>query len=280
MASPTRNSCTPGGATSTRTACAADSKKFGAWDQNLMTEWHIRYGGHGVMICWHVERKSACIYSQLKRWSSYEVAAMIEGVLQPGGWIDQLWPSCTAMWSLGRSCDNGSRSPCTASGSRFQRGRLPTRQSTACQPPNDFRTNVTHLHRAEQPHQPARAVVLERPQRFAMAARATAATVRVDLRRDQDALQTGQGCLALVQAQPERRRLTGPGALTLRDHVLRHRAALARHLHLVSPLHRTPERCHTSAPYHPPPGLRRSPMGGVARGKASSVRSNRFRSAA
>jgi len=31
-------------------ACAADSKKFGAWDQNLMTEWHIRYGGRGVMI--------------------------------------------------------------------------------------------------------------------------------------------------------------------------------------------------------------------------------------
>ena len=27
------------------TACAADSKKFGAWDQNLMTEWHIS------MIC-------------------------------------------------------------------------------------------------------------------------------------------------------------------------------------------------------------------------------------
>ncbi len=25
------------------TACASDSKKFGAWDQNLMTEWHARY---------------------------------------------------------------------------------------------------------------------------------------------------------------------------------------------------------------------------------------------
>ncbi len=31
------------------TACASDSKKFGAWDQNLMTEWHARYGGRGVM---------------------------------------------------------------------------------------------------------------------------------------------------------------------------------------------------------------------------------------
>jgi len=23
-------------------ACASDSKKFGAWDQKLMTEWHVR----------------------------------------------------------------------------------------------------------------------------------------------------------------------------------------------------------------------------------------------
>jgi TnpA family transposase len=64
------------------TACASDSKKFGAWDQNLMTEWHVRYGGRGVMIYWHVERKAICIYSQLKTCSSSEVAAMIEGVLR------------------------------------------------------------------------------------------------------------------------------------------------------------------------------------------------------
>ena len=64
------------------TTCASDSKKFGAWDQNLMTEWHIRYGGRGVMIYWHVENKSVCIYSQLKRCSSSEVAAMIEGLLR------------------------------------------------------------------------------------------------------------------------------------------------------------------------------------------------------
>lgn len=64
------------------TACASDSKKFGAWDQNLMTEWHIRYGGRGVMIYWHVERRATCIYSQLKSCSSSEVAAMIEGVLR------------------------------------------------------------------------------------------------------------------------------------------------------------------------------------------------------
>ncbi len=47
-----------------------------------MTEWHARYGGRGVMIYWHVERQATCIYSQLKRCSSSEVAAMIEGVLR------------------------------------------------------------------------------------------------------------------------------------------------------------------------------------------------------
>jgi TnpA family transposase len=63
-------------------ACASDSKQFGAWDQNLMTEWHQRYGGRGVMIYWHVEKKSVCIYSQLKTCSSSEVAAMLEGLLR------------------------------------------------------------------------------------------------------------------------------------------------------------------------------------------------------
>jgi TnpA family transposase len=63
------------------TACASDSKKFGSWSSNFMTEYHVRYGGPGVMIYWHVERRSVCIYSQLKSCSASEVAAMLEGVL-------------------------------------------------------------------------------------------------------------------------------------------------------------------------------------------------------
>ncbi len=64
------------------TACASDSKKFAAWDQNLLTKWHLRYRGPGVMVYWHVEKNSLCIYSQLKTPSSSEVASMIEGVLR------------------------------------------------------------------------------------------------------------------------------------------------------------------------------------------------------
>jgi len=83
-------------------------------------------------------------------------------------------------------------------------------------------------------------VVLERARRSAVAAPATMATVRVGLSCNQDPPHAGQDRLALGQVQPERRRLTGCGALTLGDHLLRHRAVLARYLHHHSPLHRTP----------------------------------------
>jgi TnpA family transposase len=63
------------------TYCGSDSKKFGIWDQNLIAEWHARYRGRGVMIYWHVEKNSVCIYSQLKTCSSSEVASMMTGVL-------------------------------------------------------------------------------------------------------------------------------------------------------------------------------------------------------
>jgi TnpA family transposase len=68
-----------GGAT---TSVASDSKKFGVWDQNLLTEWHVRNGGRGVVIYWHIDKKSVLIFSQLKSCSSSEVSSMIEGVLR------------------------------------------------------------------------------------------------------------------------------------------------------------------------------------------------------
>lgn len=64
------------------TACASDGKQLGAWDQNLMTEWNPHYRGRGVMVYWHVETNSTCIYSQIKTVSSSEVAAMIEGLVR------------------------------------------------------------------------------------------------------------------------------------------------------------------------------------------------------
>ncbi|MBB5781969.1 Tn3 family transposase [Nonomuraea jabiensis] len=64
------------------TTCASDSRKFGSWSANFMTEWHQRYGGAGIMVYWHVERKNVCIYSQVRSTTDSEVASMIEGLLR------------------------------------------------------------------------------------------------------------------------------------------------------------------------------------------------------
>jgi TnpA family transposase len=47
-----------------------------------LTEWHSRYHGRGVLIYWHVERKSMAVHSQLISCSASEVAAMVEGAMR------------------------------------------------------------------------------------------------------------------------------------------------------------------------------------------------------
>jgi len=46
-------------------AVASDSTHIRAFDQNIFTEWHSRYGGRGVLIYWHVELHSMAVHSQL-----------------------------------------------------------------------------------------------------------------------------------------------------------------------------------------------------------------------
>ncbi|MCX4403826.1 transposase [Streptomyces sp. NBC_01764] len=70
------------------TAGASDSTHVCAYDQNLVTEWHSRYGGRGVLIYWHVEKKSLAIHSQLVNCTASEVAAMIEGAMRHGTTMD------------------------------------------------------------------------------------------------------------------------------------------------------------------------------------------------
>ena len=45
---------------------------------------NLRASGRGVLIYWHVERKSMAIHSQLIGCPASEVAAMIEGVMRHG----------------------------------------------------------------------------------------------------------------------------------------------------------------------------------------------------
>jgi TnpA family transposase len=65
---------------SVSTACAADSKQFGCYAKNLLTEWSPRHHDSGVMIYWHVNDQYICVYSQLKSCTSSEVAAMLQGI--------------------------------------------------------------------------------------------------------------------------------------------------------------------------------------------------------
>ena len=66
------------------TAVASDSTHFRSWDQNIFTEWHSRYGGRGILIYWHVERRSMVVHSQRLRASASEVHAMVEGAIRHG----------------------------------------------------------------------------------------------------------------------------------------------------------------------------------------------------
>jgi hypothetical protein len=70
------------------TTVAFDSTHFGAFDANILTEYHSRYGGCGVLIYWHVERKSMVIHSQVINCSASEVAAMIDGAMHHGTAMD------------------------------------------------------------------------------------------------------------------------------------------------------------------------------------------------
>lgn len=64
------------------TGCACDSTHVACWNQNLLSHFHPRYKKQGVMIYWHVDKKAACIYSQLKTCTSSEVGSMINGYLK------------------------------------------------------------------------------------------------------------------------------------------------------------------------------------------------------
>jgi TnpA family transposase len=66
------------------TAIASDSTHFGAFDQNIFTEFHSRYGRRGVLIYWSVEKGSVVIHSQRLNCSASEVHAMVDGAIHHG----------------------------------------------------------------------------------------------------------------------------------------------------------------------------------------------------
>ncbi|MFF5210538.1 Tn3 family transposase [Streptosporangium sp. NPDC000396] len=66
------------------TTVASDSTHVRAYDQDIFTEWHSRYGGRSILIHWHIERGSMVVHSQTLRASASEVHAMIKGAVRHG----------------------------------------------------------------------------------------------------------------------------------------------------------------------------------------------------
>lgn len=63
---------------------SSDAIKYAVWAENLMSEFHIRYRGYGVMAYWHVDKKALCISGQLIKCSDSEIPAMLSGILYHG----------------------------------------------------------------------------------------------------------------------------------------------------------------------------------------------------
>jgi TnpA family transposase len=64
------------------TACASDGKQVESYDQNLMAGSNPHYRNRGIIVYWHVDTNSLCIYSQIKSINSSEVINMIEGIIR------------------------------------------------------------------------------------------------------------------------------------------------------------------------------------------------------
>src|SRR3546814_13901563 len=119
---------------------ATDSTYSSAGDRNLMTEWRPRYGVLGVMSYWHVEKRATCVYSQLKRCSSFEVASMIEGVLR----------QCTDMEIQRQYVDSPGQSAvgfafCRLLGFLLEPSRNAIVRQTLALPHDSMRPRLTHL---------------------------------------------------------------------------------------------------------------------------------------
>src|SRR5260370_15551105 len=67
----------------TTSTCASDSKKFHAVDQNLLTQWHARYRGPGVLVRLPCGTSLGMHLFAVKiLYPPPRVAAMLEGVLR------------------------------------------------------------------------------------------------------------------------------------------------------------------------------------------------------
>lgn len=125
------------------TAVASDSTHFGAFDQNIFTEWHSRDGGRGVLIYWHVERGSVVVHSQLLHCSASEVHAMVDGAIRHGTdmSVESNYVDSHGQSEIGSASPSCSGSTCCpgSNGSTRSSSTAPAPASRTCGPAWDRR---------------------------------------------------------------------------------------------------------------------------------------------
>ncbi len=64
------------------TAAAADGTKYDLYEQNLLSEYHIRYGGYGGIAYHHVADSYVALFSHFISCGTWEAVYIIEGLLK------------------------------------------------------------------------------------------------------------------------------------------------------------------------------------------------------
>ena len=64
------------------TTAAADGTKYDLYEQNLLSEYHIRYGGYGGIAYHHVADSYVALFSHFISCGTWEAVYIIEGLLQ------------------------------------------------------------------------------------------------------------------------------------------------------------------------------------------------------
>jgi len=64
------------------TSAAADGTKYDLYEQNLLSEYHIRYGGYGGIAYHHVADTYVALFSHFISCGTWEAVYILEGLLQ------------------------------------------------------------------------------------------------------------------------------------------------------------------------------------------------------
>lgn len=64
------------------TSASADGKQWRMYDQNLVSQYHIRYGGYGGIGYYHVSDKYIALYSRFISCSAYEAHYILDGLME------------------------------------------------------------------------------------------------------------------------------------------------------------------------------------------------------